>query len=79
MRAIFGILSLLMVVAVVGVLAKKQLGALSVPAVSSTSSGAGVSVPATTPQQHSQQLQQQVKQTVEQTLQQARPLPDDRP
>ncbi|MGH8758640.1 MAG: hypothetical protein ACREVW_03895 [Burkholderiales bacterium] len=73
MRAVLGVLSLLIVLAVVGVLAKKQLGALSatpgkvqMPAVS----------PDATSQAQSQQMQQQIRQTVESTLQQARPMPD---
>lgn len=67
MRMIFGVLSLLFVVAVIGVLARKQLGAVS-----------GVSSPGTTPQQQSQQLQNQVKKSVEDAMQQARPEPDDK-
>lgn len=69
MRAIFGIVSLLIVLAIVGVLAKKQLGA--------TASVVPGTTPAATPQQQSQQVQQQIKQTVESTLQQARPMPED--
>jgi hypothetical protein len=69
MRAIFGVVSLLVVLAIVGVLAKKQLS--SAPAVPGTSAGA-------TPQEQSQQVQQQVKQSVEATLQQARPAADDK-
>jgi hypothetical protein len=64
---VFGVLSLLFVVAVIGVLAKKQLGAVS-----------GISLPATTPQQQSQQLQNQVKKSVEDAMQQTRPEPDDK-
>lgn len=69
MRAVFGIVGLLIVLAIVGVLAKKQLG--------STASAIPGTAPATSPQQQSQQMQQQIKQTVEATLQQARPMPDD--
>ncbi|MGH8846743.1 MAG: hypothetical protein ACREXG_06480 [Polaromonas sp.] len=75
MRVVLGVLSLLIVLAVVGALAKKQLGALQatpgkvqMPAVS----------PDATPQAQSQQMQQQIRQTVESTLQQARPMPDDK-
>jgi len=80
MRAIFSILGLLLVLAMVGILAKKQLGgvpnAVSTPPdsahilVSTAASGA-------TAQQQSQQIQQQIKQSVEATLQQARPVPDE--
>ena len=70
MRALFGIVSLLVVLAIVGVLAKKQLG-------STTTAVVPGATPGTTPQQQSQQIQQQVKQSVEGALQQARPMPDD--
>lgn len=73
MRAIFGVLSLLLVLAIVAVLAKKQMGALSVAPVGGVSAPVG-----TTVQQQSQQLQQKIKQDVEKSLQQARPLPDDK-
>lgn len=69
MRAVFGIVGLLIVLAIVGVLAKKQLG--------SAASVVPGAAPAASPQQQSQQMQQQIKQTVEGTLQQARPMPDD--
>jgi hypothetical protein len=73
MRGIFGVLGLLIVLAVVALLARKQTGALSVatPGISVPSSG-------TTPQQQSQQIQKQIGQSVENSLQQARPLPDDK-
>jgi triacylglycerol esterase/lipase EstA (alpha/beta hydrolase family) len=84
MRAIFGVMSLLIVLVVVGMLAKKQLVAMSAtqshlqsPALAeqpanlpSTSAGA-------TQQVRSQQIQQQIKQSVEAAMQQARPMPDD--
>lgn len=69
MRALFGIVSLLVVVAIVGVLAKKQLGG--------TSAVVPEAEPGTTPQQQSQQVQQQIQQSVEGAMQQARPMPDD--
>ncbi len=68
MRAVFGLLGLLIVVAVIGFLAKKQLGA----------PGGLVGAPASTPQQQSQQLQNQVKKSVEDAMQQARPEPEDK-
>ena len=75
MRAIFSIVSLLVVLAIVGILVKKQLGsqvvtpapAAGVPAVS----------PGATPQMQSQQVQQQVKEAVQGSMQQARPMPTD--
>ncbi|MDO8773217.1 MAG: hypothetical protein Q7K57_31840 [Burkholderiaceae bacterium] len=67
MRMVFGVSSLLFVVAVIGVLARKQLGALS-----------GVSLPLTTSQQQSQQLQNQVKKSVDDAMQQTRPESDEK-
>ncbi|MEO7159954.1 MAG: hypothetical protein ABIX00_05535 [Polaromonas sp.] len=65
MRAIFGILSLLIVLAVVGMLAKK--GAMTLPPISTSA----------LPQAKSQQVQQQIKLSVESSLQQVRPMPDE--
>ena len=68
MRAVLGIVGLLIVVAVVGLLAKSQLAA-----------PAGlVGTPAATPQQQSQQLQNQVKQSVDDAMRRARPEPEDK-
>ena len=81
MRAIFGVLSLLMVVAIIGVLAKKQI---SPAPVKLAPADAGLAVPApaagatATPQQQSQQIQNQVRQSIENTMQQARPMPEDK-
>ncbi len=73
MRTLFGVLGLLIAVAIVAMLAKKQMGALTV-----TPTGMpGAPASATLPQQ-SQHIQQQVKQSVETTLQQARPMPDEK-
>ena len=67
MRAVFGILSLLIVVAVIGLLAKRQLGAPT----------GLVGVPAATPQQQSEQLQNQVRKSVDDAMRQTRPVPED--
>jgi uncharacterized membrane protein len=87
MRAVLGVLSLLIALLVVGVLAKKQLGAVSAAPVklqAQLPADAAVALPlvsaGATPQQQSQQIQQiqqQIRQTLESTLQQARPLPDE--
>jgi hypothetical protein len=69
MRAIFGILGLLVVVAIVGMLAKKQLSAGVTPPVDGTEASA----PAATPKQQVQQFQQ----AVQGAMQEARPMPDD--
>jgi hypothetical protein len=79
MRAILGVVSLLMVVAIIGVLAKKQLSPAPVKLAPADGS---LTVPApaggATAQQQSQQIQNQVRQSLETTMQQARPLPEDK-
>ena len=84
MRAIVGVMSLLIVMVAVGVLAKKQLGALSMAPLHTQSPALldpAVTLPAVspgaTPQVQSQQMQQQIKQSVEAAMQQPRPMPDD--
>ena len=74
MRAVFAVLSLLIVVVVVGLLAKKQLIGLSA---APASLQAPAAAPGAGPQSQSLQIQQQVRQTVEGAMQQARPMPDD--
>ena len=74
MRAVFGILSLLVVVAIVGVLVKKQLSTPIVPtAVPATSTPGTSTAPATTPKQQVEQF----KNAAEAAVQQPRPMPDD--
>ena len=68
MRIVFGALSLLIVVAIVGLVAKKQL--TSAPRAATTEPG--VQVPVGTPKQQVDQ----VKQSVENALQQSRPVDD---
>ncbi len=75
MRGIFSLVGLLVVLAIVGLLVKKQLG--SQVAVPSAPGTPAVSADAP-PQVQSQQAQQQVKQAVEGALQQARPMPDEK-
>jgi uncharacterized membrane protein len=74
MRAVFSIVGLLVVLATVGLLVKKQLGTqvASPPAAGMPAAGGA------TPQEQSRQVQQQVKQSVENMMQQPRPLPDDK-
>ena len=71
MRAVFTVLGLVVVLAVVGVLAKKQLGAGVAPKDAATVDG--VAVPAGTPQQQVQQFQK----AAESAMQQPRPMPDE--
>lgn len=82
MRSIFGVLSLLIVVAIVGVLAKKQMTSINeikVPAVASEVPGVTLKVdPNATVQQQSQQIQQQFKAAAEAAVQQPRAMPDDK-
>ena len=70
MRAVLGVVSLLIVLAVVGLLAKWQLGVDDSSGVAGSASGEAAS-------QQSRQVQQQIKATVE-GLMQARPVPDDK-
>ena len=66
MRAL-GLIGLLLALVIVGVLVKKQLGAMAgTPAVDSS---------AQAPQP--QQIQQQFKQSLDAAMQQPRPVPDD--
>lgn len=82
MKAMFGLVSLLLALAIVGVLVKKQMRGVSGPA---NTVPAGVVVPSTvpgaTPQQQSQQIQQiqqQFKQSLDAAMQPPRPMPDDK-
>jgi hypothetical protein len=73
MRAIFGVLGLLVVVAIVGILVKKQLGGLAPGAAPPSVAAPGsVAPPTGTPQQQVQQVQQ----AVQGAMQQARPVDD---
>jgi hypothetical protein len=76
MRALFGVVSLLVVLAIVGVLAMKQTKAVNSsvgnalpPAQSGTESGA-LPAAASTPRAQSEQLQQRVKTDVQKALEQ---------
>ncbi len=78
MRAVFGVLSLLIVLLIVGSLVKKQMAATTapIPALQIPSAAAGASSAPATQREQVQQLQQQIKQTLDAQMQ-ARPLPDD--
>ena len=81
MRAIFGVLSLVIVLLIVGSLVKKQMAAsTAVPALQLPSSGASstsVPNPAATQREQVQQIQQQIKQTIDAQMQAPRDLPAD--
>jgi hypothetical protein len=80
MKAMFGLVGLLLTVAIVGILLKQQLGSTrqSVPSLQ-TALPAGTEPPASAPaptvREQSQQVQQQYKQALESALQ-PRPDPD---
>lgn len=75
MRGIFSLVGLLVVLAIVGLLVKKQMSTqIAVPAAPGLPT---VSADAP-PQVQSRQAQQQVKQAVEGALQQARPMPEEK-
>jgi hypothetical protein len=83
MRAAFGLVGLLVALAIVAVLAKKQLNSVSAIQVPQPAGAAtGTAIPPVDPnatvKEQSQQIQQQYKQAVEGALQQARPMPDDK-
>jgi hypothetical protein len=80
MRAVFGLVGLVVALAVVGVVAKKQMSAMRapVPALQTTApASAPIGGGSGTVRDQSQQMQQQVKQQVESLMQQARPMPDE--
>jgi hypothetical protein len=76
MRVAFGVLSLLLVVVIVAMLARKQLGAIApaaAPSPASSLEGASP-VPAGTPRQQVQQYQQ----AIQGAMQPARPVLEDK-
>jgi len=74
MRIVFGALSLLVVLAIVGVLAKKQLGAGVAPATPGSVSADGtVTAPTGTPRQQLDQF----KKAAEAAVQQTAPVPEE--
>ena len=79
MRAVFSIVGLLVVLAIVGVLAKKQLAATHAPMVPALQVPGQPAQPAPTGnvREQSQQIQQQFKQQLDAAMQQARPMPDE--
>ena len=83
MRAVLGVISLLIVLAVAAVLARKQLGMMSAqpvrqqnPALVDPSASLPMTPATATLQVQSQQIQQQIKQSVEEGMQ-PRAMPDD--
>lgn len=84
MRSIFGVLGLLLALAMVGLLVKKQLAssqqalpALAIPVSTSSGEKSTPTKSLGTVKEQSQQIQQQYKQALDAAMQQARPVPDD--
>ena len=74
MRGMFGLIGLVIVLALVGVLIKKQMAVTQAPEPALQ----GTPAPATgTVRDQSQQIQQQVKEQMDSLMQQARPMPDE--
>ena len=73
MRAVFGVVGLLLVVAIIGLLARKQLSSVAAPSLPAGGETPAVQQAPATPQQQVQQF----RNAVEGSLQQARPMPDD--
>ena len=76
MRGVFTVLSLLVVVAIMGVLVKKQMGSLAGPAALPAVPGAAAPAPGTPPASP-QQTVKQFQQAVQGQMEQVRPMPDD--
>lgn len=75
MRGLFGLVGLLLVLAVAGVLVRKQMAAVQAPVPAlQTPAGEVIEPPAGDVRQQSQQ---QYKQALEGALQTPRPIPDD--
>jgi Na+-transporting methylmalonyl-CoA/oxaloacetate decarboxylase gamma subunit len=79
MRIVFGVLSLVLVLFIVGNLAKKQLSSVSEIKVPQPATSSVLAVdPNASVKQQSEQIQQQVKQAIEGAMQQARPELDEK-
>lgn len=66
MRAVFGVLGLLIVVAIVGMVAKNQLSSMSKPSAATSTSGSGVTAPVGTPKQQVDQMKQSIESAIQQ-------------
>ena len=73
MRMAFGVLSLLIVVAIIGVLAKKQLGSVSGAPPATSTSSQGVTAPTGTPKQQVDAVKQSIESAVQQAPRQDTP------
>ena len=78
MRIVFGLISLVIVLAIVSVLAKKQVSSVNDIKIPQVSGIAPITVdPNASVKDQSQQIQQQMKQSIEDAMK-ARPMPDDK-
>lgn len=73
---VIGLIGLVLALAIVGLLVKKQMSSIAAPALSSAPAPGG-SAPAGDARAQSQQIQQQFKQSLDAAMQQRRPVPDD--
>ena len=73
---VIGLIGLILALAIVGLLVKKQLGGMAAPTLSTGPAATG-SAPAGDARAQSQQIQQQFKQSLDAAMQQRRPATDD--
>jgi hypothetical protein len=78
MRIVFGLMGLVVVLAIVGILSKKQLGSVSNIKLPQTTEAPVTVDPNASVKAQSQQIQNQVKQQVENAMQQTRPEPQEK-
>ena len=81
MRGTFGLIGLLLALAVVGVVVKKQLSAVPVPVLPAQPSASAASQPAAplgNAVDQSRHVQEQFRQALDGAMQQARPLQDEK-
>ncbi len=83
MKGVFGMVGLLITLAIVGILIKKQLftAQQSMPALQQVvpaTPGAADETQGQTVKQQAQQVQQQYKQALDAAMQQSRPIPDEK-
>lgn len=71
-----GLIGLLLALAIVGLLVKKQMGSMAAPALPAISDG-GATIAAPAPASNPKQVQEQFKQSLDAAMQQQRPMPDD--
>jgi hypothetical protein len=78
MRIVFGLMGLVVVLAIVGILSKKQLGSVSNIKLPQTTEAPVTVDPNASVKAQSQQIQNQVKQQLENAMQQTRPEPQEK-